>query len=171
MLNETIKCMFHLTLVLFQLIDILHNPKIQQLWALLSDRNGFDDVFCFIFSRLSKQRIQIAQVKTEKPHGKINLKENRRVRAPAFSPWRNTCNIILFRNGSRNGGPVPRRGLKPRGLGESLREGSRSSSDSSWQPWLGVSPELPTGLPGMEGVGQWIQKAPGQNQRGVLISC
>ena len=52
--------------------------------TLLSNTNGFDDVF-FISFQIFQEKIQIAQVKTEKPHGKIKLKGNRRVGAPAFS--------------------------------------------------------------------------------------
>ena len=123
-------------------------------------------------SRLSKKNVQIAQVKTENPHGKIKSKEKRR----AFSPWRSTYNLILFRNGSRNGGPDPWQGskpkrFKPKGLEESLYGVSRSSRDHLGPHRFGVSPGLPTGLPGMERDSQLLQKALDKNQRGVFISC
>ena len=52
--------------------------------TLLSDTNGFD-VFLYLFPDYPRNKIQIAQVKSEQPHRKIKLEENRRVRAPAFS--------------------------------------------------------------------------------------
>ena len=94
-----------------------------------------------------------------------NGKDNRKVRTPAFSKRRNTWRHVF-----KNGGVVPWRGFKPRGLGESLQEGSRSPRDYSGQDRVGVGSDLQTGVQGMERDGQSLQKALGKSQRGVLNS-
>ena len=61
MLNEMTKYKFHFTLVLFQLIDTLHNPKIKTAMSfstLLSNTNGFDDVFFYLFPDFPRKKFR-----------------------------------------------------------------------------------------------------------------
>ena len=173
MLNETIKCMFHLTLVLFQLIDILHNPKIQQLWAFplnyLLQRMDLTIFYLFPDHPSKAFRGHKKQSRKPSPENRIGRKKEES-QAARVSLW----GIIywhVFRNGNWKGGPVPWRGLKPKGLEESLHRVPRSSRDHLGPHRFGVSPGLPTGLQGLESHSQLLQKALDQNQRGVLVSC
>ena len=126
---------------------IHHNPKIQH-FCVLFYFTIYQIWWCLFssFSRLFKQRIQSRQKTLS---WKLNWKRTEES-GYQLSVFKEAPNWHVFRNGSSKGGPVPWQGFKPRGMGESLQEGSRSSSDHFGQPWLGVSPELQTGLQGVE---------------------
>ena len=109
------------------LIDwyIHQNPKIQHLWAFLL-YSWIQMMVLMMSSFISFQIIQTENSEGES-HGRKPSqadpigKDNRKVRTPAFSKRRNTWRHVF-----RNGGVVPWRGFKPRGLGESLQEGSEA---------------------------------------------
>ena len=148
--------------ILFKWIDALYNPKMQQLWA-FPLYYLIQTVLMMSFlslSRLFKQRIQSRQKTLS---WKLNWKRTEES-GYQLSVFKEAPNWHVFRNGSSKGGPVPWQGFKPRGMGESLQEGSRSSSNHSGQYWFGVSPCLQTGLQGMESHSQLLQKALDQNQ-------
>ena len=120
-------------------------------------------------SRSSKQSIQRAQKQSRKPSHENWIGRKQKSQGARVSLW----GIIywhVFRNGSWKGGPIPWRGLKPKGLEESLHRVSRSSRDHLGPHRFGVCPGLPTGLHGMERNGRLLQKALGWNLQGVLNS-